>query len=99
MQNLMIFEGHDVEVFEFEGQVLFNPYHVGACLEISPEGVRKAITRMNEKQVIKLTNSKVTKSNFRKLHNTGENFLTESSFCEHDGEEHQGGPARCRGGF
>lgn len=78
MQNLMIFEGHDVEVFELNGQVLFNPYHVGACLEISPEGVRKAITRMNEKQVIKLTNSNVTKSNFRKLHNTGENFLTES---------------------
>lgn len=78
MQNLMIFEGHDVEIFELNGQVLFNPYHVGACLEISPEGVRKAITRMNEKQVIKLTNSNVTKSNFRKLHNTGENFLTES---------------------
>ena len=78
MQNLMIFEGHDVEVFELNGQVLFNPYHVGTCLEISPEGVRKAVTRMNEKQVVKLTNSKVTKSNFRKLHNTGENFLTES---------------------
>lgn len=78
MQNLMVFEGHDVEVFELNGQVLFNPYHVGTCLEISPEGVRKAVTRMNEKQVVKLTNSKVTKSNFRKLHNTGENFLTES---------------------
>lgn len=46
---------------------------------------------MNSKQVVKLTNSKVTDSNFRKLtnskigkadfrkvHNTGENFLTES---------------------
>ena len=33
---------------------------------------------MNEKQVVKLTNSKVAKYNFRKLHNTGENFLTES---------------------
>lgn len=31
MQNLMIFEGHDVEVFELNGQVLFNPYHVGEC--------------------------------------------------------------------
>lgn len=29
MNNLMIFEGHDVEVFEMNGQVLFNPYHVG----------------------------------------------------------------------
>lgn len=75
---LMIFEGNEVEVFEWNGKVLFNPRHVGECLDISPEGVRKAITRMNENQVIKLTNSKVTDSNFRKLHNTGENFLTES---------------------
>lgn len=75
---LMIFEGREVEVFEWNGKVLFNPRHVGECLDISPEGVRKAITRMNENQVIKLTNSKVTDSNFRKLHNTGENFLTES---------------------
>ena len=78
MNNLMIFENKQVEVFEWEGQVLFNPYHCGECLDLSPEGVRKAITRMNERQVIKLTNSKVTDSNFRKLHNTGENFLTES---------------------
>lgn len=75
---LMIFENKEVEVFEWNGQILFNPYHVGECLEISPEGVRKAITRMSGRQVIKLTNSKVTDSNFRKLHNTGENFLTES---------------------
>ena len=34
MQNLMIFEGHNVEVFELNGQVLFNPYHVGTCLEL-----------------------------------------------------------------
>lgn len=78
MNNLMIFENKQVEVFEWEGKVLFNPYHCGECLNLSPEGVRKAITRMNDKQVIKLTNSKVTDSNFRKLHNTGENFLTES---------------------
>lgn len=78
MNNLMVFENHNIEVFELNGQVLFNPYHCGECLDISPEGIRKAITRMNEKQVIKLTNSKVTDSNFRKLHNTGENFLTES---------------------
>lgn len=71
---LMIFENKEVEVFELNGQILFNPYHVGECLEISPEGVRKAITRMSGRQVIKLTNSKVTDSNFRKLHNTGENF-------------------------
>lgn len=33
---------------------------------------------MNEKQVIKVTNFKVKDIDFRKLHNTGENFLTES---------------------
>lgn len=78
MNDLMIFEGHEVEVFEFEGQVLFNPYHVGACLEIGENGVKAAVSKMNDKQVVKLTNSKVAKYNFRKLHNTGENFITES---------------------
>lgn len=78
MSNLMIFENKQVEVFEFNGKILFNPYHCGNCLGISNEGVRKAITRMNENQVIKLTNSIVTDSHIRKLHNTGENFLTES---------------------
>lgn len=78
MNKLMIFEGHEVEVLEVNGQVLFNPYHVGECLEIGESAVRMAISKMNDKQVIKLTNSKVNKSDFRKLHNTGENFLTES---------------------
>ena len=78
MNNLMVFKGHNVEVFEWEGKVLFNPYNVGECLELTDSAVRKAITRMSEKQVIKLTNSKVTNCHFRKLHNTGENFLTES---------------------
>ena len=76
--NSLVFEGHNVEVFEWEGKVLFNPYNVGECLELTDSAVRKAITRMSEKQVIKLTNSKVTNCHFRKLHNTGENFLTES---------------------
>lgn len=78
MNELMIFEGHEVEIFEIDGQVLFNPYHVGECLEIGENGVKTAVSKMNDKQVIKLTNSKVAKYNFRKLHNTGENFLTES---------------------
>lgn len=78
MNELMIFEGHEVEVFEFEGQVLFNPYHVGKCLELGDSAIKMAVSKMNDKQVVKLTNSKVKKSDFRKLHNTGENFLTES---------------------
>ena len=78
MQNLMIFEGHDVEVFELNGQVLFNPYHVGECLELNSDAVRKAMSRMNDKQAIKIKNSDVTNSHIRKLNNAGENFLTES---------------------
>ena len=78
MQNLMIFEGHDVAVFELNGQVLFNPYHVGECLELNSDAVRKAMSRMNDKQAIKIKNSDVTNSHIRKLNNAGENFLTES---------------------
>lgn len=78
MNDLMIFEEHEVEVFELNGEVLFKPYHVGECLELSGEAVRKAVSRMNEKQVIKVRNSDVTNSNIRKLNNAGENFLTES---------------------
>ena len=76
--NLMVFEGHNVEVFEWEGKVLFNPYNVGECLELTDSAVRMAIAKMNEKQVIKLKNSDVHDMNFRKLNNRGENFLTES---------------------
>ena len=89
MNNLMIFEGHEVEVLEVEGRVLFNPYHVGECLGLSDSAVRMAISKMTEAQVIKLKNSDVNKTDsrensklqnmhFRKLNNAGENFLTES---------------------
>lgn len=89
MNNLMIFEGHEVEVLEVEGQVLFNPYHVGECLGLSDSAVRMAISKMTEAQVIKLKNSDVNKTDsrensklqnmhFRKMNNAGENFLTES---------------------
>ena len=71
----MMFENKQVEVFEWNGQVLFNPKHVAECLDI--KNVNDNISKMNEKQVIKLTNSKIGKADFRKLHNTGENFLTE----------------------
>ncbi|HBG5346560.1 TPA: phage antirepressor KilAC domain-containing protein [Clostridioides difficile] len=74
--NLMVFEGKEVEVFEFEGQILFNPKHVAECLDI--KNVNENLRNMNNKQVIKLINSKISSTDFRKLHNTGENFLTES---------------------
>ena len=75
---LMIFENTEVEIFEWNGQILFNPYHCGECLGLSTSAVRMAIGKMNNKQVIKLTNSNVKDIDFRRLHNTGENFLTES---------------------
>lgn len=73
--ELMKFEGKSVEVFEFNGLVLFNPKHVAECLDI--KNVNDNLRKMNNKQVVKLTNSKIGDTDFRKLHNTGENFLTE----------------------
>lgn len=78
MNELMIFEGHEVEVFELNGAVLFNPYHVGECLEMAPGTVKDHMSKMNKKQVVKVKNSDVGLTNFRKLNNAGENFLTES---------------------
>lgn len=78
MNNLMMFENKQVEVFEWKGQVLFNPYHCGECLELGESAVRMAISKMNSKQVIKLKNSDVNNVDIRKLNNAGENFLTES---------------------
>lgn len=78
MNNLMIFEGKEVEVFEYEGKILFNPRHVGECLGLKDSAVRMAIKAMNDNQVIKLTNLDVKSIDIRKLNNAGENFLTES---------------------
>ena len=78
MNNIMIFENKQVEVFELNGQVLFKPYDVGECLGINDVTVRRHMQGMNNKQVIKLKNSDVQDMNFRKLNNAGENFLTES---------------------
>lgn len=73
---MMIFKDNEVEVFEFNGQVLFNPKDVAACLEISD--VNSSIRKFNEKHVTKLTNSDVHDMHIRKLNNAGEKFLTES---------------------
>lgn len=76
--ELMIFEGHEVEIVELNGDVLFNPYHVGECLELGDSAIRMAVAKMNDKQVIKVRNSDVKDIDIRKLNNAGENFLTES---------------------
>ena len=74
--QLMIFENHEVEIFELGGQVLFNPKHVAECLEIAD--VNSSIRNFNSKQVIKVKNSDVHNLHIRKLNNAGEKFLTES---------------------
>lgn len=78
MNDLKIFEGHEVEVFELNGTVLFNPYHVGECLELSDSAVRNYLAKMNEKQAVILKNSDVRDKDIRKLNNAGEKFITES---------------------
>lgn len=75
---MMIFKDKEVEVFEFNGRALFNPYHCGYCLDLTESAVRMAIGKMNSNQVVKLTNSDVKDIDIRKLNNAGENFLTES---------------------
>ena len=69
MNELMIFEGNNVEVFNWNDKVLFNPRDVGKCLELTDSAIRMAISKMNKNQVIKLTNSDVKDIDFRKLNN------------------------------
>lgn len=76
--QMMIFEGNQVEVFELDGIIYFNPYHVGECLGLSKSTVRNHLAKMNKNQAILIKNSNVRLKDFRKLHNTGEKFLTES---------------------
>lgn len=79
MYTLFNFEGHEVETINFNGEALFNPRHVGECLELSESSVRMAIGNMTQNQVIKLTNDMISNSTgVRKLNNMGENFLKEA---------------------
>lgn len=78
MNNIMKFENHNVEVFELNGQVLFNPYHCGECLELNESSVRNHLSKMNSKQAVLIKNSDVLNKDIRKLNNAGEKFLTES---------------------
>ena len=78
MNNLMIFENKPVEVLGLNGQVLFNPYDCGECLDLEKSSVRNYLSEMNERQSVLLKNSDVLNKDFRKLNNRGEKFLTES---------------------
>lgn len=78
MKKSLLFENHPVEVFELSGKVLFNPYHVGSCLELSESSIRNYLAKMNEKQAVLVKNSDVRDKDIRKLNNAGEKFITES---------------------
>ena len=81
MNELMMFEGNNVEVFNWNDKVLFNPKDVGKCLDMSYSTVKDHVRNFNKNQVIKVTNKDILEdglTNFRKLNNRGENFLTES---------------------
>lgn len=81
--GLIIFEGESIEILfkddvnvKFDGECLFNGKQVCNLLMYSND--RDAINRhIRENQKLKLSNSNVVKHDFRKLHNTGETFLTE----------------------
>ena len=78
MENLMKFEGKQVEVVQLEDKVLFNPYDVGECLDLTDSAVRKAIANMNDKQAIKLLQSDVKDIHNLVIPTSGRLFLTES---------------------
>ena len=76
MNNIMHFKGNKVEVFVHNDMILFNAKDVAKVLGI--KNVNDNISKMSSKQTITLTNSDIGNSDFRKLNNRGENFLTES---------------------
>ena len=75
---MMVFEGHEVEIIEVDGQILFNSNHVGICLDFADSTIRDHMSKMSDKHVIKLMNSGVLNADTRILNNAGENYLTES---------------------
>jgi len=82
MKELQVFnfDGKEVEIFEYKGEILFNPRDVGKCLDISYSTLKEHMQNMNKNQIIKLTNRAILedgKTDFRKLNNAGENFLKE----------------------
>lgn len=77
MNNILFnFDGQEVEVIRLNGVVLFNAKNIAKILEI--KNVNDNLRKMNKNQVIKIKNSDIGNTDFRKLNNAGENFLTES---------------------
>ena len=82
MNDLQIlnYNGANVEVIVLDGVVLFNARQVGAVLELAD--AVSTVRGFDEDEKVKVTNSMLSSKpntmQFRKLHNTGETFLTEA---------------------
>ena len=79
-QIAFVFQDKSVEVFELNDVVYFNAKHIGACLDISEEGVKTFLRETSDDECKLLKNSDFPKgfsTGFRKLANRGERFLTE----------------------
>lgn len=72
------FNGNEVEIFEYNGEILFNPKDVAKCLDITD--VNSSIRNFKSNQKIKITNKDLDMHNMhiRKLNNAGETFLKEA---------------------
>lgn len=80
--NLIIFEGYEVDFLlkndvnvDFDGDILFNGKQIAEMLGYKPSSKPTRMLRENQKVLIK--DSMVLLKHFRKIHNTGETFLTE----------------------
>ncbi len=68
--KIKMFEGHEVEMIEINGWVLFNPKDVADILGISD--VNGSIRNFNKNQIVKVKNSDVHNLHIRKLNNVGD---------------------------
>ena len=74
-----IFDGHSIDIIGIDNEPYFGLASVAAVLGISD--YHKSIDTKDRDYVVKLTNKDISKRSntpFRKLHNTGELFLTEA---------------------
>lgn len=78
MNNLITFEDKNIETIRLNDKVLFNPYDIGNCLEMSSTTVRSHIRNFNNNQVVKITKSTVGLINNLDIPTSGKSFLTES---------------------
>lgn len=71
------YEHRNVEIIFLNDEPLFNPYDIGACLDISKSTIRDHLVEMDDKERILVKNADVDSNNIRILSNRGEVFLRE----------------------